>query len=156
MKKDRPYECFPNYTWEMYNGNEPAGKGHALVQGGYAERWDCKYGAAETVKGRILHADFRISPRVTLFLCRDSLWIVDVRYAGKPDFWELCVNHSGMPGAPCVSETSRHTLEPERIEKYLNKDFPNCLLWDIVQKRAKELYEQALKGDDSIGVPTST
>ena len=30
MKQNRPFECFPNYTWEMYNGNEPAGKGHEL------------------------------------------------------------------------------------------------------------------------------
>jgi hypothetical protein len=151
-----PFECFPNYTWEMYNGNEPAGKGHELVSGGYADRWDCRYGDAETVGGKILHASFNITPKVRLYLHHDSLYIIDVRYSGKPDFWELCVNCSGLPGFPCVCESSRHTLEQERIEFYLNKEFPNCLLWDMVNARARELYEHYLKRGGSIGVPQST
>lgn len=144
--KNRPFDCFPNYTWEMYYGNEPAGQGHALVDGGYADRWECRFGDAETVGEQILHASFNITPRVRLYLGYDSLFIIDVRYAGKPDFWELCVNCSGMPGPPCCSEASRHTLEEERIEQYLNKTFPNCKLWDMIQKRAKELYEAHRKG----------
>ena len=61
------------------------------------------------------------------------------RYKGKTDFWEYCVNHCGMPGPPCVSETSRHKLEPEKLKKYLNSKFDNCKIWDMVQQRAKEL-----------------
>lgn len=138
---DGPYEWMPNYTWDMYYGNEPAGKGHELVGGGYADRWECRYADAETVNGKILHASFNITPKVTLYLHHDSLYIIDVRYSGKSDFWELCVNCSGMPGPPCCCESSRHVLEPEYIEKYLNKKFQNCKLWDMIQQRAKELYE---------------
>lgn len=137
---DGPYSWMPNYTWDMYNGNEPAGKGHELVGGGYTDRWECRYGDAETVNGKILHASFDITPRVRMYLCRDSLFIIDVRYAGKHDFWELCVNHSGMPGPPCCSESSRHVLEPEKIEKYLNMDF-DCELWRMVRERALELLK---------------
>ena len=35
---------FPNYTDAMYEGNEPCGKGHEHVNGGYCDRWSCKYG----------------------------------------------------------------------------------------------------------------
>lgn len=148
--QDRPFACFPNYTWEMYYGNEPAGKGHELVGGGFADRWDCRYGDAETNGEQILHASFTISPKVNLYICRDSLWIVDVRYRGKGDFWECCINHPGMPGAPCVSERNRHKLEHENVMKYLDAKFPNCLLWDMVQKRAKELYLSSMEGGGSL------
>ena len=39
----------------------------------------------------------------------------------------------------CCSESSRHTLEPDKIEKILNTKIENCKFWDMVQKRAKEL-----------------
>lgn len=133
------YSAFPNYTRDMYDGKVPAGKGHEMVDGGFADRWEFKYGNAETYNGQILHASFNVSRKVRIYVCRDSLWVVDNRYAGKSDFWEHCVNHDGMPGPPCVSESCRHKLEPERLEKYLNAKFLNCKIWDMVQKRAKEL-----------------
>lgn len=142
--KSGPYSWMPNYTWEMYNGNEPAGKGHELVSGGYTDRWECRYGDAETYGNTIFHASFNIGRKVRLYLHYNSLYIIDVRYTGKPDFWELCVNCPGLPGPPCVSESSRHVLEPEYVEKYLNAKFLNCKLWDMIQKRSKELYESTL------------
>ena len=133
------YSVFPNYTWDMYDGNAPAGKGHEMIDGGVADRWEFKYGNAETYNGKILYAFFTISSKVSISIIRDSLWVLDKRYAGKSDFWEYCVNHGGMPGPPCVSEKCRHKLEPENLEKYLNSKFDNCKIWDIVQQRAKEL-----------------
>lgn len=138
-----PFDCFPNYTWEMYNGNEPAGKGHELVGGGYADRWDCRYGDAETINGKILHASFNINNKVTLFLCRDSLWLTKI--TGK-NIWQYCVNHSGMPGSPCVSEKCIKAMEAEDVERYLNAHFPNCLLWEMVKSRAKELLREQERG----------
>lgn len=133
------YSVFPNYTRDMYDGNAPAGKGHEMIDGGFADRWDFKYGNAETYNGKILHASFNISSNVHIFIHYDSLWVTDFRYKCKTDFWEHCVNHCGMPGPPCVSETSRHKLEPEKLKKYLNSKFDNCKIWDMVQQRAKEL-----------------
>lgn len=133
------YSAFQNYTRDMYDGNIPAGKGHEMVDGGFADRWEFKYGNAETYNGQILNASFNVSRKVRIFICGDSLWIVDNRYAGKSDFWEYCVNHCGMPGPPCIGENCRHKLEPERLEKYLNAKFSNCKIWDMMQKRAKEL-----------------
>ena len=133
------FESFPNYTEAMYLGNEPAGKGHGHINGGYCDRWCCQWGGAETYDGRIIHATFSLNHKVSIYIVGDALWVMDIRYAGKPDFWEYCVNCSGMPGSPCINESSRHTLEPERLEKYLHTVIPNCKLWDMVQKRASEL-----------------
>ena len=134
--RDRPFECFPNYTWAMYNGNEPAGKGHELAAGGYADRWDCRYGDAETINGKIIHASFNIKKRVTLYLCRESLFLVENIGASV---YQFCINHSGMPGSPCMSERNIHDMEQEKVVRYLNADIRDCLLWDMVNQRTKEL-----------------
>ena len=143
-----PFDAFPNYTDAMYLGNEPAGKGHEHVDGGYCDRWECKWGNAETYKGRIIHAAFSLNRKIRIYITGNALWVVDIRYAGKTDFWEHCVNCPGMPGPPCISESSRHKLEPERLEKYLSTAIPNCKLWDMVQARALELCGM---GGDPIG-----
>lgn len=54
------FPSFPNYTEQMYEGNEPCGKGHELIEGGFADRWECKWGSAETNGNRIIHASFSI------------------------------------------------------------------------------------------------
>ena len=136
---DWMHEIFPNYTEAMYLGNEPAGKMHAHLNGGYTDRWECKYGGGETYHDEIIHASFSLNHKVTIYIVGDKLWVVDIRYSGKSDFWEHCVNHSGMPGYPCCREYSRHKMEPERLGEYLNAEIPNCKFWDIVQSRAKEL-----------------
>lgn len=133
------YSVFPNYTRDMYDGNAPAGEGHKMIDGGVADRWEFKYGNAETYNGKILYAFFTISSKVSISIIRDSLWVLDKRYLGKSDFWEHCVNHDGMPGPPCISEKCRHKLEREKLEKYLNSKIDNCKMWDMVQQRAKEL-----------------
>lgn len=131
---------FPNYTKEMWEGNIPAGKGHERVDGGFMDRWSCKYGGGESYQDIINNAEFSINYKITIYIVGSSLWIVDIRYAGKPDFWEYFNSDLKMPGSPCCSESSRHTLEPDKIEKILNTKIENCKFWDMVQKRAKELY----------------
>lgn len=140
---DRPHESFPNYTWEMYYGNEPAGNGHMHVSGEYCKRWEMQYGNGETAPdGVIIHAHYKLSSKVSISIIGNALHILDVRYAGKTDFWEFCVNHSGMPGPPCVSESSRHQLEPDRVEKYLSHERFNNVFGRKIQARAIELARE--------------
>jgi hypothetical protein len=131
---------FPNYTREMYEGNTPSCKGHERVNGGFMDKWSCKYGGGESYQDIIDNAEFSINYKITIYIVGSSLWIVDIRYAGKTDFWEYFNNDLKMPGGCCCSESSRHTLEPDKIEKILNTKIENCKFWDMVQKRAKELY----------------
>lgn len=139
MNREFLQEIFPRYTEAMYKGNEPSGKGHEHIHGGFCDLWECRFGSAETYKGFVICANFHINKNVGLHICGDGLWIVDVRYSGKSDFWEYCINHSGMPGRPCFSDKVRHKLERESLEKYLNTAIPDCKLWEMVRERAWDL-----------------
>ena len=142
--KNTPFESFPNFTDEMYLGNEPCGKGHEMVSGGYADRWTTEFGGGETYKGEIQFFSINIDRKISLFICGDTLYILDIRHDGKTDFWEYSNNGNGlMPGSPCCSESSRHTLEPDHIEKIINTKRENSKIWDMVMRRARELYDAA-------------
>lgn len=134
------FPSFPNYTKAMYEGNEPCSKGHKLTSGEFADRWDCMYGGGETADNEIIHASFSINRKITIHICGDSLWIVDLRYYGKSDVWEYSNNGNlKMPLGACCNAKSIHQLEPEKIEKILSEEY-DCKFWRLVQKRAKELY----------------
>lgn len=143
--KDFLVSTFPNFKAEMYEGNIPCGKGHKMVDGGESDRWTTKYGGGETYNGEILNASFSLNHKITIYIVGKHLWIMDIRYAGKPDFWEYTnIEGMGFPGSPCCNERSRHSLEPEKIEQILNTKIENCKFWDMVQARAKELYAQGI------------
>lgn len=147
--KDFWTSVFPNFTEAMYDGNTPCGVGHQMVDGGESDRWSTRYGGGETYNGKVLNASFSLSTKITIYITGNHLWIMDIRYAGKPDFWEFTnIEGIGFPGSPCCDERSRHSLEPDKIEKILNTKIENCKFWNIVQARAKELYELHKKEND--------
>lgn len=127
--------CEMGLTPEMYNGNKPAGKGHERVSGGFNDRWVTQWGGGETSNDEIDFFSFSLNHKVTIYICGSTLWITDIRYSGKPDVWDWCNDGKLQHFA-----IYRHDLEPERIEKYLNTKIPNCKIWNMVQKRAWELY----------------
>lgn len=136
---DMSWRITGKYTREMFEGNAPAGKGSKLLGGGYADRWDMVYGGGETVGDRIIHFDFNLSDKVSIFICGDVLNIRDYRHYYKYDEWVYC-NKPSKAIYGTFNKRYQHTLEPERIKKYLNAKIPNCKAWDMVQARAKELY----------------
>lgn len=140
----RDFLCsvFPNFNGEMYDGNIPCGKGHTMVDGGRSDRWSTQYGGGETYNGKILHASFSLNHKVSIFICGNTLHILDIRYSGKFDFWEY-TNNSNMKQVT-TNERYRHRLESEKIEQILNTKIKNCKFWDLVQERAKELYAQGI------------
>lgn len=130
------------FSGEAYDGNIPSATGHTMVDGGTSDIWSTKYGGGETYNGKILHASFSLNAKVNIFICDNYLWIMDIRYVGKSDFWEFTnIKGEGFPGNPCCCERSRHSLEPEKIEQILNTKIKGCKFWDMVQARAKELYD---------------
>lgn len=142
MKQDFFNEEFPtflNYKQEMWQGEVPAGNGHQHINGGYCDRWVTKYGGGESYNGEIINADFRVNAKITIYIVGDSLWISDMRYAGKNDIWEYSNNGHLKSPTGLLNECHRHELEPDKIEKILNMDF-NCKFWDMVKTKAKQLY----------------
>ena len=133
--KDFLTTIFPHYTPKMYDGDAPCGIGHELITGGYADRWECRYGGGETNGGVILHANFSIDDKITIFIVDERLRIVDIRYSGKPDVFTYQNYKSTNQLYSC-----EHPLETERIDKILSKNF-DCEFWRMVQKRAIQLYQ---------------
>lgn len=139
------FPSFPNYTQDMYEGNAPCGKGQQVLDGNESDRWVCMYGSGESYNGEIIHIRFNLNQKISIYIIGNHLWIVDLRYSGKNDFWEYTnIEGLGYPGSPCCAKQSRHSLEPEKIEKILNTKIENCKFWDMVQARAKELYSQGI------------
>lgn len=119
-------------------GNEPAGKALHLTRG---ERWITRWGSGESMDDEMVFCRFDVNKKITIYIAGTHLWIVDFRNDGKSDFWEYSNDrYFKMPGSPCFGEKRRHQLEPERIEKILNTKIPNNRYWDMVQKKAIELY----------------
>jgi len=135
----KPVDWIPDEVWL---GNEPAGAGPEHIDGGFCDRWELCYGGGITYNGKVINAEFWTGKRTSIHITGNRLWVIEGRYSGKSDFWEYCINHSGMPGPPCISEKYRHKLEPERLEKILNTKIPNCKFWDMVQARAWEIIKE--------------
>lgn len=138
--KDFLTSVFENYTEQMYEGDQPCGKGHQLTGGGYADRWECRYGVGETSGESVLVAHIIINCKISLFICADVLEIIDIRYSGKSDVWGY--NSKGDFTLPYVSPNHIHPLESEKIERILSMEFPGCF-WRLVQNRALEIYSNA-------------
>lgn len=129
-------ECsFPNFTKEMYAGNEPCGKGHEMVSGGFADRWTFFKGNAETYNGEILNADFSIDQWTSIFIVGDTVNICKntTKYC-----YNYCNKENGRIWGTFY-ESNRKELEFDKVVAILNRKFPNCKIWDMVQARAKEL-----------------
>lgn len=135
---DSLFPSFPNFTEAMYEGNKPAGKGHEHIEGGYCDRWSCKWGGGESYKGRLLNADFKPNYKITIYICGDVLWITDLRHSGKTDVWEYSSDPERLHMTN-VNPSRIHELEREKIEELLDMDI-DCEFWRIVQLRAKEIY----------------
>ena len=131
------FPSFPNYTQAMYEGDEPAGKGHKHINGGYCERWASKYGGGESYAGEIIDANFSINTKTTIYIVGSHLWIVEQRYSGKSDVWEY--TNDGYMKVILLHPLRIHEMETDKIEKILNTKI-DCLFWTMVQKRAKQLY----------------
>ena len=129
-------ECsFPNFTKEMYAGNEPCGKGHEMVSGGFADRWEFFKGNAETYNGEILNADFSVDQWTSIFIIGDTVNICK-------NTMEYCYNYCNKENGRIWGtfyECNRKNLEFDKVVAILNRKFPNCKIWDMIQARAKEL-----------------
>lgn len=137
--KDFLCSAFPNYTEQMYEGDHPAGSGHELTCGGYADRWECWYGCGETSGDSVLIATVYINHKISVFICGDILQIIDIRFSGKPDVWGY--DSRGNFDLPCTRSKNIHQLEREKIEKILAMEIPGRF-WQMVRNRALQIYNE--------------
>lgn len=129
-------ETFPNFTEEMWAGNAPCRKEHEHINGGYTDHWTFFKGAAETYNGEICWAEFHVNQKTIIFIDDDT---VNICYIGQGfDDYNYCNKPTGRIWGT-MYECYRKDLEFEKVERILNKKFPNCKIWSMIQARAKEL-----------------
>lgn len=128
------FPSFPNYTEDMYNGNEFASK----TEGGY-DAFYTKYG--ETIVGveGIVCSKFCIDKTTTIYICGNSLWIIKSLQNG---IYQFCVNCNGMPKGCCYPESKIHKMGIVDAYKTLDKAIANCKLWELVKARALDIIEK--------------
>lgn len=124
------FPSFPDYTEDMYNGNEPAHKSSIYVDG---DVWETQYGRAVTTnRVELIGCGFSIRPYTTIYICWKSLKVVRFSVvAGKSQYFS---NESEYPLQSIV-------MDEKLAEEIINKKLPNCKIWSIIQKRAKELFD---------------
>lgn len=128
-------ETFPNFTEEMWAGNAPCRKDHKHINGGWTDHWTFFKGAAETYNDEIVWADFSITKNISIFIVDDTVNICKT----TTDYdYNYCNKETGRIWGT-FREDLRKDLELEEVERILNRKFPNCKIWDMVQARAKEL-----------------
>ena len=132
MLDDIKFSAFLGLTLEAWRGNEP----HEECDG--VSKWVCKWGSAATKGDKVLSTEFHLNELVCIDIHEDRLSITDLRTHSTLDVYEYC----NKPECTAKSLFMLwHPLEEERIEKYLNKKI-DCKLWQMVQKRAWELYKR--------------
>jgi len=131
------HHSFPNYSWDMYIGNEPCGHDVPMANGDYGDRWEFVHGSMHTYNGEVLDAQFSINKKITIYIIGDTLNVVDNRRSSTFDQWLYCNNDKTIYGT--MIRSCRHPLEKDKLEQILNCEISNCKAWDIIQKRAKEL-----------------
>ena len=134
------FPSFPNYTEEMYNGNEPSSKEYLSIDNSIHDIWSTQYGKAETCEDRIITAIFNIGAQKSISIIGNSLWVVKLLQKGV---YEYCYNHGGI-GMEKYGMI-KFDLSKEETLKIINTKIENCKLWEMVQKRALELYNESLE-----------
>lgn len=132
--KDVLCSIFPHYTEQMWDGDLPAGVGHKLPSGGYADRWSCRYGDGETSGDSVLWGSVNLSTNISVFVCGDHLEITDIRASGV---WGY--DSRGEFDLPGTLPQNIHQLDREKVEKILATEFPGRF-WQLVRTRALQIY----------------
>ena len=128
-------ETFPHYTKEMYTGNEPCGEGYEMASSSFSDWWLFSRSCAETSNDEILAAVFYIDINTNIFIDGDIINISKV--TSKYDY-NYC-NKSTERIWGTFNESLHRNMEFEEVKKILNKEFPNCKIWSMIQAKAKEL-----------------
>lgn len=134
-------DTFPNYTEDMWNGNEPNyfDKG---INGDIAH-YSCRYGGGSIAPdGTILHAQISLDKLNTMYIVGDSIKLMHIPYDGIPHYWYWSYGYDGKYGFYEHGKTCLPKYPDEYIEKLLNKkrDFDGTKLYEIVKKYVLEKF----------------
>lgn len=136
-------ETFPNYTEEMYNGNEP----NYYTDGinGKIAHYSCKYGGGEIDSdGELIYSNISLDKLNNIYIVGKWIKFIHIPYDGIPHVWGWD-NKRGYfaegSGKDCTPNYPK-----EYIIKLLNKkrDYNNTILYE---KTKEKFLDEFNKGD---------
>ena len=141
------HNCFPNYTFAMWQGNEP--KNHRLsVNGDYFDEYVdmesngcCTSYHDEAVSGDYRFGDYTIFVEDSrMFDGKYMLYIM--HNAGNDSTYWLYRNDNGICHLAYVSTVKKPYVSEAKLRKILNpKNQPSSKAWEMFHRKAKELFE---------------
>lgn len=143
------HSVFPNYTLEMWKGNEPSIlKYHERVNGGYSQKWSWEYGLAETYEENnqvnIISADVGLPSGLNVFICGDFLELSYNPITLENKYWAWTNKDGGI----FRMNGYKYVIPEAKIRRMMRKEIPDCVIWRLIKERMWELFEAAeYKGD---------
>ena len=134
MNKEWMTETFPNYTEDMYMGNEPSYSSDYLT--GKGEHYASFYGTLDlTPTGEIWAANVNFGDaNNTIYIIGDRVELMHIPYDGIPHYWKW-TNKDGflVHGKDCLPKYPK-----DYIKKLMQKKRPDrdgYFVWEKVKER---------------------
>ena len=143
------HSIFPNYTFSMYQGNEPSNPNHSThISGSPIQHWSWEYGCADTYLGEngyvIINADVKLPSELHVFICGDRLEMSYIPYITDDKYWKWSNDENGN----LTMVGYKHFIPEAKIRRMMNKELPDSVIWRLIKERMWELFEAAeYKGD---------
>lgn len=128
-------ETFPNYTEEMYNGNEPAYYNKGI--NGDIAHYSCYYGNGEIdANGDIIYSNISLSKLNSIYIVGNFVKFIHIPYDGIPHVWGWD-NERGF-----FKEGSGKDCTPDYPKEYILKLFKKKYSFNdtILYKKTKEKF----------------
>lgn len=143
LVKNSPFESFPNYTDEMYLGNEPSSKGVEYITHNGVEKCDdylWKNGHAEVINGKLQYGSVNIDAYNQVVIIGRTLCVQKMVTYKSFKIWKYWCNvDSYNPNLKDYGEITE--LDISGAMKILNK-LRDCKIEQIIKKKAIELINK--------------
>ena len=133
------FETFPNYTQEMYNGNEP--NYYSPGVNGDIGNYSCRYGDGEIDhKGNLIYSSIYLDKLNTIYTVGKFVKFIHIPYDGIPHAWGWD-NERGYfregSGKDCTPDYPQ-----EYILKILNKkrDYDGTVLYEKTKEKFLKVF----------------
>ena len=137
------FETFPNYTKNMYDGNEPNYYNEGI--NGEIAHYSCKYGTGEIdINGKLIYGNISLDKLNNIYIVGDGIKFIHIPYDGIPHAWgwdNIRGYFKEGSGKDCTPDYPK-----EYILKLLNKkrDYDGTILYEKIKEKFLEIFN---KGD---------
>ena len=133
-------ETFPNYTEDMWNGNEPNYYGEGI--NGNIAHYSCRYGCGEVAPdGTIIHAQISLDKLNTIYIVGNYVKLMHIPYDGVPHYWyweyKDGVSDFYVHGKDCLPKYPKDYVNRLMKKK---RDFDGTYLYEVVKKYFMEMW----------------